>query len=337
MTKKILPIIGMHCASCAINIEFVLKKLPGIKEANVNFASEKLMIEYDENKVSLDEIAAAVEKAGEYKLIMEEGRGVIKETSAPLSGGAKTGKGLELISLKVLGMDSPHCAMAVEKAVKSLPGIDKIETDFNNLRAKVVYDPKQVNLEQIKKVIIDVGYKPIEEVGPRETLEDREKVEREKQVKIIKRKIIVGAILSVFIFLGSFPQWFPWMPKILNSYYVLWLLTTPVQFWVGAQFYRGLLLVVKYRTADMNTLIALGTSVAYLYSTVVTFAPWVLGGVGLNIYFDTSAIIVTLILLGKFLELRAKGQASEAIRKLMGLQAKEATVLLDEKDERISK
>ncbi|MBI2097880.1 MAG: copper-translocating P-type ATPase, partial [Candidatus Vogelbacteria bacterium] len=160
---------------------------------------------------------------------------------------------------------------------------------------------------------------------------EREKQERENELSVLKKQILVGAILSVIIFLGSFPQWFAFVPEILNDYFVLFALTTPVQFWVGWRFYSGLKILFKYRTADMNTLIAVGTLAAYTYSAAVTF--WgeffSRGGVEPKIYFDTSAIIITLILLGRYLELLAKGRASEAIKKLMKLSAKTARVWRD--------
>src|SRR3989344_2614543 len=122
---------------------------------------------------------------------------------------------------------------------------------------------------------------------------EREKIEREKELNVLKKKIIVGAILSAIIFLGSFPQWFPFVPKILQNFFVLLILTTPVQFWVGAKFYNGLRIFFKYRTADMNTLISVGTLAAYFYSAAVTILPKIYPHTKIfdvGVYFDTSAI-----------------------------------------------
>ena len=146
----------------------------------------------------------------------------------------------------------------------------------------------------------------------------------------MRRKVFIGGVLSLAVFLGSFPEWFGFLPEFLNNYFVLFILTTPVQFWVGSQFYRGLLLLVKYRAADMNTLIAIGTLAAYIYSSAVTF-----GIIRGALYFDTSAIIITLILLGRYLELMARGRASEAIKKLMKLGAKTARVLRQAQDKSV--
>ena len=175
--------------------------------------------------------------------------------------------------MKVLGMDSPHCAMTVESALKKLSGIKNTDIDFSNQRAKIIFDSSLLNIGDIFKVITDAGYKPIEEEGEAEEILDKEKFEREKQIKTMKLKLVIGGILSFFIFLGSFPQWFSFVPQVLNSNWVLLILTTPVQFWVGYQFYSGLKLLIKYRTADMNTLIAIGTLAAYFYSVAVTIFP----------------------------------------------------------------
>ncbi|MBI4136273.1 MAG: heavy metal translocating P-type ATPase [Candidatus Vogelbacteria bacterium] len=243
----------------------------------------------------------------------------------------------DFLALKVIGLDSPHCAMIVEKAIKTLPGIEKVEIDYSNSRAKVVFDPGKVNEREIEKVIDDAGYEAIRETSEAGDLLAREKQEREKELSVLKKQILVGAILSAIIFLGSFPDWFPFTPKILNDYFVLFVLTTPVQFWVGWRFYSGLKILFKYQTADMNTLIAVGTLAAYTYSAAVTFGGefFSRGGVEPKIYFDTSAIIITLILVGRYLELLAKGRASEAIKKLMRLSAKTAHVWRDDKEEEI--
>jgi len=328
MKKETYKIQGMHCASCVATIERVLKKTEGVQSASVNFASESALVEFNENVVPESDLEKAVDGAG-YKLISKNTRvGLAKKNEAVVNGSNTT------ISIKVLGMDSPHCAMVVEGAIKKLPGIKNTDVDFSNLRAKVVFDPSFINVDKIFQVIIDAGYKPVKEEGEAEDILDQEKIEREKQLKTLKRKLIIGGVLSIFIFLGSFPQWFTFVPEILNNNWVLLLLTTPVQFWVGWQFYSGLKLVVKYRTADMNTLIAIGTLAAYFYSMAVTVFPafFSKGGITPELYFDTSAIIIVLILLGKYFEVLMKGRASEAIKKLIGLQPKTAKILRGDKE-----
>ncbi|MDP6101680.1 MAG: heavy metal translocating P-type ATPase, partial [Dehalococcoidia bacterium] len=141
--------------------------------------------------------------------------------------------------------------------------------------------------------------------------------------------VVFASLVGAVIFLGSFKEWFPWMPPVLQNWYVLWALATPVQFWAGYQFYHGAWGALKHRTSNMNTLIAVGTSVAYLYSAAATVFPdfFNVEQAEAKVYFDTAAIIIALILLGRFLEAQAKGRTSEAIRKLMGLQPKTARVL----------
>ena len=170
-------------------------------------------------------------------------------------------------------MDSPHCAMVVENALKKLEGVKNIDVDFPNQRARIVFNSLILRIDTILEVIIDAGYKPIIESEEKEEMMDREKIERQKQIKILKTKLLIGGILSILIFLGSFSDWFSFVPEILSNNWALLVLTTPVQFWVGWQFYSGLKLLIKYHTADMNTLIAIGTLAAYFYSAFITIFP----------------------------------------------------------------
>ncbi len=326
MIKKTFKITGMHCASCVKTIENALLKTAGVRSASVNFATESALIEFDENTVSERGIAKMVKDIG-YTLEIGEGEEREKKSDENVAA-------TETVSIKILGMDSPHCAMVVEGALKKAAGVRNIDVDFANKRAKVVFDAKKTSKKEIFKVISDAGYKPIEEEGVAEEMMDKEKSEREKQVKTLKRKLIVGAILSIFIFLGSFSRWFPFVPDFLANHWVLFALATPVQFWVGRQFYAGIKILFKYRSADMNTLVSVGTLSAYLYSAGVTVVPgfFAQGGIVPQVYFDTSAIIIVLILLGKYFEALMKGRAGEAIKKLAGLQPKTAKVLRDGKE-----
>ncbi len=315
----------MSCASCVKTIEQALLKIKGVRSASVNFASESAIIEFDENTVSENKLAKTVKDVG-YKLETEE---QAKENNHSFPEDDKNGGDAEIISIKVIGMDSPHCAMIVEDAIKKLPGVKNVDADFASKRVKVVFDSAALSEKEIFQVISDAGYKPIKEEGRGEEILDKEKIEREKQVKILKTKLAVGGALSVIIFLGSFPKLFPFIPELLANNWALLALTTPVQFWVGWQFYSGLKLLFKYRTADMNTLIAIGTLSAYFYSVAATAFPkfFIQGGIEPTIYFDTSAIIIVLILLGKYFETLMKGRASEAIKKLIGLQPKTARII----------
>ncbi|MBI4359021.1 MAG: heavy metal translocating P-type ATPase [Candidatus Nealsonbacteria bacterium] len=311
MKKEVFKIKGMDCASCASTIERAIKKLPGIKFAEVNFASESLLLEFDEERVSVTDLGKAVKDSG-YNLVSDSAADAVTET----------------LFLKVSGMDSNHCAMVVEKAIKSLDGIVAVSVDFANQRAKIVFDPQKASTNQIETVIQGAGYKAVLEKEDKEDALEKEKQERQIELTLLKKKLVVSAILSVPIFFGSFPEWFGFLPGFLVDPRVLFLLAFPIQFWAGSRFYSGLRLLFKYRTADMNTLIAVGTLSAFLYSAAVAFFPLALGqsSIAAKTYFDTSSIIIVLILLGRYLELLAKGRASEAIKKLMKLGVKTAKV-----------
>ncbi len=303
-------ISGMHCASCAQTIEKNIKKQRGIISANVNFASEKATVEYDASKIDENKIKEIINNTG-YKVIEKQNREVV---------------------LKVIGMNNPHCAGIVQKAVSNINGVSSVKIDFASEKAIVVFDNSVTNLPEIKKTIKDAGYEVIEEHA-----EDMEKMIREKQMKILKTKIIIGTLLTIPIFLGSFTEWFAFVPKFLANHFVLLVLATPVQFWVGWQFYQGFWAALKNKTADMNTLIAVGTSAAFFYSLIATIIPDFLVSEGIEpvVYYDTAAIIIVLILFGRFLEAIAKGKTSEAIKKLMKLQAKTAHVIRNGKEAEI--
>jgi Cu+-exporting ATPase len=199
----------------------------------------------------------------------------------------------------------------------------------------VEYLPSETNLGEIKRTIERTGYKVPDVAGAKEG-EDLEQAIRRREYKKLKLRFISGIILAIIIFLGSMRHWFPWVPGFLNNFFVLWALATPVQFVIGWPFLRGAWASFRHRNADMNTLIAVGTMAAYLYSVVATLFPsfFKRAGIAPAVYFDTSAFIIALILFGRTLEARAKTQTSEAIKKLMGLQPKTARVARDggEKD-----
>ena len=250
---------------------------------------------------------------------------------------------------KIQGMHCASCVATIERVFLKTAGVHSASVNFASESALVEFDENIVSESDLEKVVDGAGYHLISKNVGSSKKDEKMKMpdmdmnspqhnhmekEREDQIKKMKRKLVIGGILSVFIFLGSFPEWFSFVPQILNNNWVLLILTTPVQFWVGWQFYSGLKLLVKYRTADMNTLIAVGTLSAYFYSVAVTVFPifFTKGGIMPALYFDTSAIIIVLILLGKYFEILMKGRASEAIKKLIGLQPKTAKVVRGEKE-----
>jgi len=243
--------------------------------------------------------------------------------------------GAEKITFGVGGMTCASCVARVERSLRKLDGVQAANVNFATEKATVEFDPKVVNIDALRHAVEEAGY-TVREVEPEATpaaVDAVDEVARQHAAKL-RRKLTFALALGAVIFLGSFPEWFPWVPAFLTDRYLLWALATPVQFWAGWQFYRGAWSAIKHLAADMNTLIAVGTSAAYLYSVAATVYPAAFAAAGQMpaTYFDTSAIIIALILLGRFLEARAKGQTSEAIRKLMGMQARTARVIRDGPD-----
>ncbi|MCX6814965.1 MAG: heavy metal translocating P-type ATPase [Candidatus Aenigmarchaeota archaeon] len=235
----------------------------------------------------------------------------------------------EKAAIKVTGMHCASCALNIEKSLKKTKGVLSANVNYGSEKAYVDFDPSETSLEKVHEVIKSRGYGVgLEDTG------DREKQARDNELKMLKTKFIAGAILTSVIFLGAFHEWFPWIPALLQNPLVLLVLITPVQFWVGSQFYSGFFSALKNKTADMNTLIAVGTSAAYFYSAAVALFPavFVPEGTMPALYFDTAGAIIALIILGRIFEMTAKGRTSEAIKKLMGLQPKKARVLRGNKE-----
>ena len=311
LRKIELPITGMSCASCVAKVEKGLSKMSGIVDAKVNFATEKATVSFDPSRVSMGDFVTTIKDLG-YEA------------------------GVEKVSLPIHGMSCASCVKKVESALNGIEGVVKANVNFATERATVQYIPGAVTMADFKKHVKDAGYEVLDtEVGGKEDVIDREQAAREAEYKKLKRKLITGLILVVPVFILAY-----WKTLFLSNIYDLnrdvnfflqLVFQTPVQFWVGWQFYTGAWKSAKHKTADMNTLIAVGTSAAYLYSVLALFFPHLFAAQGLSaeVYFDTAGAIVILILLGRLLEARAKGQTSEAIKKLIGLQAKTARVVRD--------
>ncbi len=293
--KAIIPVTGMTCTTCAATIEKGLAKTPGVEKAKVSFASEKASVEYDPTKVDLAEI---------------------KNTISQIGYGVATKKSI----FPVGGMTCASCIARVEKALLSVPGVISASVNLASEKATVDYI-EGTELADLKRAVKEAGY----ELGPEaETLEDVTTAAR-RESRAVRNRFILAITFGALILVLGFGPSFPGKP------YLLWALATPVQFWAGWRFYRGAWGALKHRTTDMNTLIAVGTSAAYLYSVVAILFPGLFVAAGREpaLYFDTAALIIGLILLGRFLEARARGQTSEAIKKLIGLQPKTALVIRD--------
>jgi len=293
--KVTVSVTGMTCTTCAATIEKSLAETPGVEQANVSFASEKASLEYDPTRVDLTKIKGAISEVG-Y--------------------GMATKKSI----FPVAGMTCASCVARAEEALSSVPGVVSASVNLSSEKATVEYI-EGTELAELRRAVKEAGY----ELGSEaETLEDVTIAAR-RESRAVRNRFILAITLGALILVLGF------VPSFVGKLYLFWALATPVQFWAGLRFYRGAWGALKHRTADMNTLIAVGTSAAYLYSVVAILFPrlFVAAGREPHVYFDTAALIIGLILLGRFLEARARGQTSEAIKKLIGMQPKTARIIRD--------
>ncbi|HEX8931937.1 MAG TPA: heavy metal translocating P-type ATPase, partial [Patescibacteria group bacterium] len=232
----------------------------------------------------------------------------------------------------IKGMHCASCVRVLEKALGKVEGVTEANVNLATEQATVTYDPAVCTPAKMDSAVASVGYQAMLEGEAID--EDKEREAKSREQRDLQRKVIVSLVLGGLILWGSFPGLMNTAPAFFKNFWVQLILATPVQFWAGLVFYRATLPALRHRTANMDTLVALGTTVAYFYSTVVTVAPQLVRGLGVDPmpYFDTSTIIIGLILLGRYFEARAKAGTSEAIKKLIGLQAKTARVLRDKKE-----
>jgi P-type Cu+ transporter len=300
----------MTCANCVGTVERSLKKLDGVQSAAVNLASERAAVEYDPARLGQPELIARIQRAG-YGVAVGEA----------------------VLPLRRLGDDTD--AHRLQKALAVLEGVTEAVVNLATEQAVVKYIPTLVSQAELRQAAAAAGFEPLAGTGE---AEDAEQAARQKEIAHQRRLLTIGLLFTVPLFVlsmsmdlsmnvGSLRGVLPWLFNWDGLPWLFWALATPVQFYVGWQYYVGAYKALRNKSANMDVLIAMGSSVAYFYSVVVllagTVAHFALG----NLYFETSAMIITLIMLGKFLEARAKGRTSEAIKKLMGLQAKTARVV----------
>lgn len=328
-----IPVTGMTCAACASRIQKGLSGAPGVKEAGVNFATERATVEYDPETATAADLVAAVKASG-------------------------YGARLEETELQIDGLDMAVSGAPVENELKALKGVLNAEVSLATGTARVVFLPEVVEPSDFEAAVKGAGYDlaaPIDVADPAE----RERIARQREFRTLRNKFAFSAFVAVFAMLASMPLMggeaaavqndlfhrimapanqalqsvIPWLYAIDSTVltWTLLALTLPVMAWAGRQFYKGAWSGALHGTADMNTLIAVGTGAAFLYSLVATVAPGIFTSAGLpaNVYYEAVVMIIALILLGKMLEARAKGRTSEAIRKLAGLQPREARVIRD--------
>ena len=300
-SKKItLGITGMTCATCALTNEEELANLPGVKKASVNFNVERATIMYDPSKVKLQDFVKTIEDVG-Y--------------------GVATAK----VTIAIGNMSCSSCAATIEEVLNEVDGVKSAVVNFATEKATVEYIPTITNLSALKKAIIDAGYDVLA-IPEEDGMIDVEKIAREKEIKTQKLLVVLGTALSIpMLLIGMLLPVEVFGGEFFKNL-VLFALATPGQAIIGWQYYVRTFKRLLHFRANMDTLIAMGTSAAFGYSTVITFF---LGG---DVYFDSAIMILTLITLGKYLEAVAKGRTSEAIKKLLDLQAKTATVIRDGKE-----
>lgn len=242
---------------------------------------------------------------------------------------------VEKVTLKLRGMSCAACANSIESAIRAVPGLVECNVNFGAEQAALQYNPRQTSIEAIQRAVAEAGYTAysLEDQDMITGEDDAEQATRQAESRDLIRKIIVGGVISLILITGSLPMMtgleLPVIPTWLHNSWLQLILTAPVQFWCGYRFYVGAWKAFKRHAATMDTLIALGTSAAYFYSLFATVFPDFFLNQGLmpEVYYETAAVVITLILLGQWFENRARGQTSEAIRKLMGLQARDARVI----------
>ena len=304
-----VPVLGMTCANCVASVERNSKKAEGVADASVNFASEKLTFEYDPTVKKPDEVLrevlARVERAG-YQI--------------PTA----------TMELPITGMTCANCANTVERALKKVEGVVEATVNFASEKATVTYVPGAVGSAELVAAVRRAGYDVVE-TAEGEEMEDAEAAARDAEIRHQWQRFIIGAVFSLPLLLLSMGRDLGLLGEWAHAPWVNWLflaLATPVQFYVGWDYYTGAYKALRNGSANMDVLVAMGTSVAYFYSLAVLIAMAMgITSLGTMVYFETAAVIITLIVLGKLLEARAKGRTSEAIKKLMGLQAKTARVV----------
>ncbi len=299
--QVLLPITGMTCANCVATVERNLKKVNGVQNAVVNLSSERATVSFDPDLTGLEQLIGRVQRAG-YGVAEGEADLLIRK------------------------MSDDNDARRLEKALLALDGVTEAQVSFASEHARLKYIPTMISQQDLRRTVAASGFEAVETGAE---AEDAERLAREAEINQQRRLLIIGLLFTIPLFLFSMAHDLGLLPmSIAHAPWRVWLmfaLATPVQFYVGWQYYVGAYKALRNGSANMDVLIAMGSSAAYFYSLPIVFG-WLDG----HVYFETAAVIITLIKLGKFLEARAKGRTSEAIKKLMGLRAKTARIIRDD-------
>lgn len=316
MKKITLTVTGMTCASCARSVERNVGKIEGVNYSNVNLATEKLSVEFDENKTSINEIKETIQKAG---------YGVADEKD----------KNFREVILSLKGMTCASCAMAVERVIGKLDGVDEVSVNLATEKAKVLYDTSKTGISDIKNAVLKAGFEALDiETTKQAQKEDDRKI---NERKLLWKKFLISAIFTVPLFYIAMGHMIGLpLPQIITpevnplNFAILQLILVIPPMIAGYKFYTIGYSRLLRREPNMDSLIAIGTSAAFIYGIYAIIQ--IISGnheYAMELYFESVGVIITLILLGKYLEAVSKGKTSEAIKKLMGLAPKTATVIKD--------
>nr|WP_281381402.1 heavy metal translocating P-type ATPase [Geomicrobium halophilum] len=297
-----MQIAGMTCAACATKIEKGLAKIDGVSEANVNFAMEKTNVVYDPDQTDVQDFEAKIDKLG-YEVIHENQ------------------------TFDISGMTCAACATKIEKKLSKMEGVSSATVNFAMENASVEYDEGQLSVGDMMEGIRKLGYTLKPQKSRDETVSRKDNEIRKQTGKFVFAAILTLPLLWTMVAHFEFMS-FLYLPDMLMNPWVQLALAAPVQFFVGAQFYSGSYKALKNKSANMDVLIALGTTAAFFYSIFLGWEWYATGQQGMpELYFETAAVIITLVVLGKLFEVRAKGRTSKAIEKLLGMQAKTAHII----------
>ncbi|KMK76319.1 ATPase P [Alkalihalobacillus pseudalcaliphilus] len=306
-----LQISGMTCAACATKIEKTLSKIEGVEKANVNFAIEKTKVVYDDAKTNVKAFEEKINKLG-YEVVHE------KQT------------------FDISGMTCAACANKIEKRLSKLDGVSNTHVNFALENVTVTFNQDQVTSSEMIEAVKKLGYTLKPETSKAETASNKEKEVQHQTGKFLFAAILTLPLLWTMVTHFEFTS-FLYVPDMLMNPWVQLTLATPVQFIAGAQFYSGAYKALRSKSANMDVLIALGTTVAFLYSIFLGYEWHVAGQLGMaDLYFEAAAVIITLVILGKLFEVRAKGRTGQAIQKLLGMQAKTARIIRDGEEKEVA-
>lgn len=296
--RTAIKIGGMHCAGCVNSIQNYVMDLPGVKKCEVNLAAEKAILEFDPSSIDLNKIENAIQDVG-YKVIYEK------------------------LTLKLNGITDSSDADNLEKRLREFEGVKYASVNYGNSQAVIEYNQALLSLSDIRNLINKHGYQILSE--------DLSASSEEVEAKKLRKLFAVGIAFTIPILLFAYPEYLPFVPWAGTAMagYIMFVCASVVQFAAGSRFYVGAFRIAKMKSANMDTLVVIGTTAAYLFSVYNTFPT----AVWHNIYYDAAAVVITFIVLGKYFENKTKGKASAIIKKMLELQPKTARVKKDGKGE----